>query len=474
MPGFIDSHFHLLGGSLKLDGIALEEALNHASVAEAVTAFAAAHPNREWLAGYGLRYNLGPGRAPLTRRHLDAITADRPVIVFAYDYHTAWANTLALRRAGIFHGGGCGPNSEVVLDERGEATGELREPGAYNHVLKLVPRPDANRKRALLHKGLRQAAQFGVTSVHNMDSRDDLPALAAALEDAGELTLRVYLPYDVTPETPFEALAREAAVMRETYQTDMVRAGSVKFFMDGVIEAYTGLLVEPYADAPHTRGDANYAPEHFNRMAVEADRLGLQIFVHAVGDLAVRRVLDGYEAARRANGPRDSRHRVEHIEVIHPDDIGRFKQLDVIASMQPLHSPIHAGDADVWIARAGPQRWGLSFAWQTLREAGALLAFGSDWPVVTQNPVLGVYAAVNRQWAPGYPPQKQTLENALLAYTRDAAYAEFQENRKGQLKPGYLADLVLLSEDIFNLPGERLADVRPVLTMCDGRVVYEG
>ncbi len=245
--------------------------------------------------------------------------------------------------------------------------------------------------------------------------------------------------------------------------------------MDGVIESYTALLLDDYADAPGQRGGALFSAEHFARMATEADRLGLQICVHAIGDGAVRRTLDGYEAARRAHGPRDSRHRVEHIELIHPDDLPRFAQLGVIASMQPLHAPPAALDADVWPARVGGSRWQLGFAWQTLRAAGAHLAFGSDWPVVTQNPMLGVHRALNRQqWSPGLPDQRQTLADTLIAYTRDAAYAEFQEHQKGTLRAGRLADMALLSEDIFAAPADQIERVRPVLTMCDGRIVYEG
>lgn len=475
LPGINDAHFHLLHGSMHFDGIILDHVREHGALASAVQKFTGENPDREWLEGFQLMYNMGPDHAPLTRRHLDAIVADRPLVIIAYDGHTAWANTQALQRAGIMNGGVCGPNSEIVLDAHGEATGELREPGAFHHVTDLLPVPDTNRKRALLFKGLRRAAELGVTSVQNMDSADDLPTLVAAMEDVGELTMRVYLPFDVKPHTPFEALATRAVEMRNTYQSDLVQAGSVKFFMDGVIEAYTGLLVDPYADNPSTTGDANYTPEHFNRMAVEADRLGFQIFVHAVGDLAVRRVLDGCELAQKTNGKRDSRHRVEHIEVIHPHDIGRFAELDVIASMQPFHCPPSAEGIDVWATRVGEQRWGLSFAWETLRRANARLAFGSDWPVVTQNPFIGIHMAVNRKpWRPNLPEQKQTLENTIIAYTRDAAYAEFQDEVKGQVRAGYLADLVLVNADMFAVPPETLASLKPLVTVSDGRIVYEG
>jgi predicted amidohydrolase YtcJ len=308
-----------------------------------------------------------------------------------------------------------------------------------------------------------------------MDGDTAQLALYAALEDVGELTLRVYCPYSVTPDTPPEALA-EAVAMRQTFQSDMVRSGCVKFFMDGVIETYTGLLLDDYAGQPGNRGGALFSADHFNHMAAEADRLGLQIFVHATGDGAVRRTLDGFEAAQRANGRRGSRHRIEHIELIHPDDLPRFAELGVIASMQPAHAPrLPSDDPDVWLARVGPERWGRSFAWQTLRQAGvARLAFGSDWPVAPSDPLLGLHAALNRQpWLPDLPDQRQTLADAIASYTCDAAYAEFQEQHKGQIRVGMLADLVLLSADLFATPVEEIDQIRPVLTLCDGRIVYE-
>jgi hypothetical protein len=254
----------------------------------------------------------------------------------------------------------------------------------------------------------------------------------------------------------------------------MLRAGSVKFFIDGVIEGYTGLLVDPYADDPSTCGAANYEIGHYNQVVAEADRLGLQVITHSVGDMGVRRVLDAYQYAEKQNGRRDSRHRVEHIELIHPQDLPRFRDLSVIASMQPLHSPMQVDENDIWPVRVGRERWPLSFAWRTIREAGATLVFGSDWPVVTQDALRGVSNAVNRQpWEQGMPDQRQTLTDTLLSYTRDAAYAEFQEHLKGRIKTGTLADLVLLSKDIFTIPSDEIAGIRPVLTMMDGRVAYE-
>jgi predicted amidohydrolase YtcJ len=474
MPGFIDSHFHMMYGALNLDGMQLEPATSYEELSEIVLSYAAAHPDDTWLPGTGLRYNLGPGHTPLNRHHLDALVPDRPIYINAFDGHTSWANTIALKMAGIFHGGETGPNSENVLDEHGESTGELREPGAFQPVSDMVPKPDAVRKRILLQKALALTASLGVTSVHNMNGNAEEASFYAALEDLGQLTCRIRIPYSISPETRLDAIEKEALVMKHSYHSEMLKAGGVKFFIDGVIEGYTGLLVDPYADDPSTCGAANYDIGHYNRMVAEADRLGLQVITHSVGDMGVRRVLDAYQNAQRLNGRRDSRHRVEHIELIHPQDLPRFKELGVIASMQPLHSPMQVDENDIWPVRVGRERWPLSFAWQTIREAGATLVFGSDWPVVTQNALRGVSNAASRlPWEEGMPFQRQTLVDTLLSYTRDAAYAEFQEHYKGQIKAGYLADLVLLPKDIFNIPTGEIAGLNPVLTMMDGRVVYE-
>jgi hypothetical protein len=468
LPGFIDSHFHLLWGSLWLGNAQLQEVKTRSDLRENLLAFAAENRTSSWVVGRGIKYGIVS-----TRQELDAIIADRPVYVGAYDGHTAWANTRALELAGILYPGKeIGPNGIIVRDEEGLATGELREGDAMSAVHNLVPEPDEARKRELLIQAMQQIIATGVTSVHNMNGDVEEMLTYAALEDTGEMLLRVYVPYWVRPEATEDMLAEAVAMAR--VQGEYARGGAAKFFMDGVWESYTALNLEPYADDPDATEDGIWSLERFTQMAAACDKLGLQIFVHACGDGAVRRTLDGYEALQKLNGKRDSRHRVEHIEVIHPDDLPRFKELDVIASMQPIHSPMTGQDADVWLARTGPQRWPLSFAWRDLKNAGARLAFGSDWTVAPFNPMLGLYAALNRQpWEPDNPDQRLTLEETLLGYTRDAAYAEFQEHQKGQLKEGYLADLVLLSENIFQTAPEEILNVKPLLTMVDGKVVYE-
>ena len=473
MPGFIDSHFHLLSGSLQLDLLDLEAAHSIPDVLEAIRNYAAANPELSWIEGVQVHYPAPAHQEQVFDRHLlDTIVPNRPLVLLSFDRHTMWANTEALRRAGLLHGRDLPPGSEIVMAADGAATGELRELAAIRPVLELIPEADDVRKRTLLHKGMAQAAQYGITSVHNMDNKDKSIELYAALEDLGELTLRVYVPFDIHPDTPVEAIGK-AVPLRERFQGGLVRAGAVKVFMDGVLESCTALMLDEYATHPGNLGDALHSAERFNAIAAEADRLGLQIFVHCCGDGAVRRTLDGYEYALRVNGRRDSRHRIEHIEVISPSDIPRFKQLAVIASMQPHHAPHTVHPGDIWPARTGTARWPRSFAWETLRQAGAHLAYGSDWPVVAMNPMLGLDAGMNRKpWAPGDPDQRQTLENLVAGYTRDAAYAEFMEHEKGVLRPGYLADLVLLSENLFAVPAAEIVRVGVNLTMCNGRLVH--
>jgi predicted amidohydrolase YtcJ len=484
LPGFIDSHFHLMHGAVALADMQLYQVQTLDDLRTAVQAFARENPELPWLRGQGLRYGIPTPDEPLTRQHLDAMEAKRPLVLLAYDVHTAWANTAALERAGLLHGRPPLPGgAKIVMGEDGLATGELFEGPAYDPLLAQVPEPDEASRRKLIREALSYLASLGVTSVHNMDGDAEQTAFYAAL---GELTLRVYMPYSVKPETPLEALAQEAASMRDRFQNDMVRAGAVKFFMDGVYESYTAVSLTGYPDQPGNFGEPIFDAEHFARMVTEADRLGLQIFTHACGDGAVRRVLDGYETAQANNGRRDSRHRVEHIEMIHLDDAPRFAQLGVIASMQPLHVPLPGTDADiaddadivdigdVWPARVREEDWDRAFAWRTLRDAGASMAFGSDWPVALPDPIMGIGAAVNRRpWRPGQISHNQTLEEVIAAYTRDAAYTEFQEGFKGQIREGMVADLVLLTDNIFAVAAEELAAVRVAMTICDGRIVYE-
>jgi len=467
-PGFIDTHVHLLSGSLWMGYARLEGVENKKDLEETLREFAEKNKTDQWIIGRGIRYNIVS-----TRQELDEILSDLPIYIEAYDGHTSWANTIALEMAGILYDDGREmENGIIVRDSEGLATGELREEDGMNAVIELVPSPDANRRRELLKLAIHEFNKTGITSVHNMKGNMEELTTYAALEDAGEMNLRVYVPFHVKPETREEEL-KEAAEMANV-QMDYVRGGAVKFFMDGVWESYTAFNVDPYADEAEARVGPIFSLDHFIRMASVCDKMGLQIAVHACGDAAVRQTLDGYEAIQKANGRRDSRHRIEHVEVCQPEDMPRFKELGVIASMQTSHAPPILEDDPVWTSRVGRERWGISFPWRSLKDAGAHLCFGSDWTVAPFDPMINLHVGLNREkWQPDDPDQRLTLEELILGYTRDAAYVEFKENEKGQIKEGYLADMVLFSHDLFALKPEQIMSAKPIMTMIDGRVVFE-
>ncbi|MDX2163643.1 MAG: amidohydrolase [bacterium] len=489
-PGLIDSHFHLFFGAMEMGMVQLGGARSFDEIAQRLRRYAAEHPEDAAVHGTGLRYEILP-KARIDRHDLDAILADRPLLIMAYDHHNVWANTRALEQTGTINGAATGPNSAIVMGDDGCATGELVEPAAYCLVLLHfdawartvkglvgttvgVPQFNPARERHWLREGVKLAARCGLTSIHNMDGDAEQAAFYAQMAAAGELGLRVNIPYSIFPSTPFDALA-EADAMARLHTGSFVRAGRVKIFLDGVIEARTALLLDDYADQPGWKGDALYTPEHFTALVRECDRRGLQVTVHAIGDGAVRRTLDAVELAQTMNGPRDSRHRIEHIELIHPDDLPRLAALGVIASMQPLHSPLdYPVVPEVFPGRVGADRWWRSYAWQNVRGAGAHMAFGSDYPIVSQDPLTGMYAALCRKpWGEGHPNHRQSLADTLRAYTSGGAYAEFQEHVKGQIKVGMLADLTLFPVDLFAMPPERLREAAPVLTLLGGQPTWD-
>lgn len=474
LPGFTDSHFHLQMGALQLRDLHLEQVHTLEALAAAVRQYAQANPQRPWLFGQRLAYNITGDHRPLTRHHLDAIEAERPLVILSADLHTAWANSRALAQAGILSGGPTPPGSEILMAGDGTALGQLNEKGAFRQVTGLIPEAPEEEKLALLRDAARLAAGYGLTGVHNMDGDAAQFARYARLDERGELPLRIYAPYSVSPETTAARFVEEATALKALYQCDKVRLGAAKFFMDGVIESFTALMVSPYANRPEVKAEGLFSLEHFTEMALLADQMGLQIAVHAIGDGAVRRVLDGYAAVRRHNGPRDSRHRIEHIELLHPDDLPRFTQLGVVASMQPIHaSRPDIGYFPYWLDCVRPEQYGDAFAWRTLLEQGVPLTLGSDWPVTSLQVATGIEAAVNRTaWAPGLRNQALTLMETLAGYTVTPAWVEFREHDKGRLRTGMLADLVLLDRDWLHADPAELGALRPQMTVCDGAVTY--
>ena len=492
VPGFIESHMHLFSGAADLAHLQLAGICGFDALDRAVRDFAAAHPDTKVLQAHGADYAILSDK-PVTRHHLDRIIADRPFAMSAPDYHTMWANTKALELSGLLHGRTVGPGNEVVMGADGLAEGELREGEAFAPLLEFAgetrarlglatggePDPDPSdaelaADRAVMKRGLEWSARHGITSIQNMDGNLYQLELLSAIEAEGELICRAQIPFHFKNFMALDALDK-ASLMRERYNSEWLSSGMVKVFYDGVLESWTAVMVDDYADRPGWRGEPLFSPERFAELAVAIDRRGLQIAVHAIGDGAVRAVLDGYAAAAKANGRRDSRHRIEHIEVTTAADVPRFAALGVIASMQPPHPP---GAMDFplepTVSRIGRGRWPLAYAWRTLKDAGAHICFSSDWPVSRIDPIAGIQAAVTRKpWADDMPDQRFTLAEALAAYTVEGAYAEFAENRKGRLKAGYLADLVVLSGDIEAADPEDLRAIRPLATVCGGRITYQ-
>ena len=493
LPGLVESHMHLFSGAFGLRLLQLDGVSGLAAVRDQLRAYAAANPSEGLLLCKGAGYALFGKGIATTRHLLDEALPDRPVLVMAMDHHTAWANTVALDRAGLLHGRDMPVGNEVVMAADGTATGELCEFSAYDPVMQL--RTSGGRERLgligaepdptltaaqrdddlqVLREGLKYCASFGFTSIHNMDGNFYQLDLLRTLEDRGELTARVEVPFHLTPEMPLSML-KEASRMHADYRSDRLRSGRVKMFMDGVIDSGTGALIDDYAGRPGWRGDPLHSAERFNAACVDADARGLQISVHAIGDAAVRRVLDGYEAARNANGPRDSRHRIEHIELAHPDDLHRFKDLGVIASMQPPHPP---GAMDFplepWCGNVGEARWPYAFPLARLRADGVPIAFSSDWSVSDIDPMRGAKAAMTRKrWSDACPDNRSTLHQTLHAYTAGGAYAGFDEERLGMLKAGMLADVVVMDHDLEAMAPEALDQARAAVTICDGAIVWE-
>lgn len=490
LPGFVESHLHLFSGAwgqtlLQLGGVCGFDAMQ-----AAVRAFAAERPDEGLLFAQGADYEiLGPGTR-LDRHALDAMCPDRPLAVMTYDFHTLFANTAALTAAGLLQGRDLPDGNEVVLGPDGLATGELREKFALLPVLELrtsggremlgmsgieppVPPTEAEWREdvEVLKDGLRFAASKGITSMHNMDGNRHLLELLRTVEDEGDLIARVSVPFHYTREMPLSELDR-ASAMAKAFTGDWLSSNRVKIFIDGVIESGTAALLDDYANQPGHRGVPIFDAATFAQAAVEIDRRGMQITVHAVGDAAVRIALDGYEAARLANGPRDSRHRIEHIEMVDPSDIPRFAELGVIASFQPLHAP--QGD-DLTTDGIGPDRAASAYAWAALHRAGAVVAFSSDWPIVPVDPLLGIQTALTR--APhlaGLPDHRLPLAEVLKAFTCNGAHAGFREDLTGRIRVGMLADLVLLCGDIEATQPDQIAGLGIRLTLCGGRITHVG
>ncbi len=481
LPGFDDSHIHLVEGALSLDEVDLIEDQTLEAVQARIKAFAAADPKSPWVRGHGWLYGSFPDGLP-TKAQLDAVVSDRPAYMECYDGHSGWANAKALALAGITKGTKDPENGVIVRDPAtGEPTGALKE-AARALVKGKIPEPDEQARYRLLLRALRQLNSQGITSVQ--DARTDsatlqseLPLLERALRE-GKLTVRITAALQMK-DGDYQRPIAEARRLLALHDDALLRCGRVKAYVDGVIEAHTAALLTPYSDDPaFALGLPNWTPEGLKAAVVAADQAGLQVYLHAIGDRGVRMALDAHEAAANANGPRDRRGRIEHIETIQAADYPRFRALGVIASMQPLHANPDQNNFNVWSRNVGPDRASLGFSWGNLERAGARLVFGSDWPVVTSDVFRGLYCATTRKTREGtpadgwFPELSVSLESALRHYTIDGAYASFEEGEKGSLAAGKQADFVVLSQDLFRSGPEAILKAKVLLTAMDGRVVH--
>ena len=472
-PGFNDAHVHFLMGGFSLANVDLRDASSTEELARRLAAYAKNRPKGRWSLGGDWDHEKWPGAPLPTKAMIDAVTPDHPVFVNRLDGHMALANSLALKLAGVTKETKDPPGGLIVRDRQtGEPTGILKD-GAESLADRVVPTKTFDEKHVAAKAATDHAAQMGVTSLTDMSADGDVGLYQYMLE-RGELKTRIYAARSIVS---WEVLAKTG--VRAAFGSDRLRIGGVKGFADGSLGSSTALFFEPYNDTPDTHGLLfdQMLPEGTMFERVEAaDKLGLQVMIHAIGDEANLRILDIYQQAAEQNGPRDRRFRIEHAQHLRVADIPRFGKQKVIASMQPYHE----ADDGCWCdKRIGPERSKGTYAFRSLLDSGAVLAFGSDWTVAPLNPLAGIKAAVTRHTLDGKhpdgwnPEQKLTLDQAVRAFTVGSAYAEFAEHVKGTITPGKLADLVMLDCDLYQTKPADIDKARVVLTVMDGKVVWQ-
>ena len=483
MPGFTDVHVHLGMGGQYLTAIGLRDARSMAEVLHRVAAYAASHPHVAWIQGEAWSYGYPdlPG-GQFHRELLDRIVPDRPVFLDSSMAHAAWANSRALALAGITRDTPDPPGGVIVRDARGEPTGWLKEASAMALVSRHIPPPTSAERRAALLAALHEASRLGITRLDSAGfDFDALPTLAA-LERAGELSARIEVADVIEPPGITREHLRALEAARARYHDDLLSVVAVKFFLDGVIESHTAYLPAGYADDPRQRGLRFWDPPAYEAAVRTAAEHGFQVYTHAIGDGAIKLALDAYAQANTATaGKPPLRHRIEHLEAPDPQDLPRLGELGVIASMQP--AMIYPRDQwqgmeGLWQRYAGERFLATAFALHTVLQDHAVLAFGTDWPVVDLNPLFGLRNAVLRQSLDHRPPggyvpaERISLSQALRAYTLDAAFASHREQAEGSLVAGKLADFIILSRNIVESDPDRMLEAHVLETVLGGRVVY--
>jgi predicted amidohydrolase YtcJ len=473
LPGFNDSHVHFSDGGHNLSSVQLRDASSPEEFAQRIGEFAAKTPKGRWITGGDWDHERWTPASLPTKELIDRLTPDHPVFVNRLDGHMALANSLALKLAGVTKETPDPPGGLIVRDHKtGEPTGILKD-AAQSFVFAKMPDQSWEERLDYARAATNHAASVGVTSVQDMSAGTDV-GVYQYLASVGELKTRVYA---VSPLPDWERLGRVG--VRARFGSDLIRIGGLKGFADGSLGSTTALFFAPYNDAPNTSGLPNaemIPPEKMYQQILAADRAGLQVMIHAIGDRANDAILSFYERLIKEDGERDRRYRIEHAQHLRAQDIARFGRAHVIASMQPYHCI----DDGRWAEkRIGHERARTTYAFRSLLDSGATLAFGTDWSVAPLNPLLGIYAAATRRTLDGknpngwIPEQKITVAEAVRAYTIGSAFAEFTEDVKGTLAPGKLADLVIIDRDIFKIDPVEIEKAKVTTTIMDGRIVYE-
>jgi predicted amidohydrolase YtcJ len=473
LPGFNDAHVHFVSGGAQLDSVQLNNATSSAEFVRRIAEQARKTKKGEWILGGDWdETKWSPAKLP-TREMIDPVTPDIPVFVGRYDGHMGLANSLALKLAGITAQTPDPPGGTIVRDAQGNPTGALKD-AAMDYALKVIPPLDHDQRMHAVKRALAYAASVGVTSVQNMDPDYADIAIYSELLRRGELTARIYAAPLITQVDDQAKLG-----IGHAFGGPYLQIGAVKAFADGSLGSGTAYFFQPFNDQPNNHGllsDEMHPISLMRDRMMEADAAGLQICTHAIGDQAISIILDLYSDIEKAHGPADRRWRIEHAQHMAAKDFDRFAQLHVIASVQPYH----AIDDGRWAEqRIGHDRASRTYAFRTFLNHGVRLAFGTDWDVAPLDPMQTVYAAVTRATLDGknpngwFPEQKLTVPETVEAYTMGSAYAEFQENEKGSVTPGKLADMVLLSDDIFKIDPVKIRDVKVLKTIVGGKIVYD-
>ena len=471
LPGFVDAHVHFSDGGFGLSSVKLKDAATRQEFVRRIAEFAKTLPKGEWILEGDWDEEKWGGELP-THKWIDDVTPDNPVFLNRYDGHMNLANAAAMKLAGITKDTPAPEGGEIVRDAEGEPTGAFKD-AAQDLIFRAIPAPPYAQLDRGVETAMAEARRVGVTSVDDISSFADVRSYQR-LEKAGRLTVRIYC---ITPMPEWKRLA-DAGIL-EGFGNDWIRMGAVKGFADGSIGSSTAYLFEPFSDRPGYTGLMNsmmFPPGHMLEMALGSDRAGLQMAVHAIGDRAIKTILDVYDQVQQQDGAKDRRWRIEHAQHVRPQDFDQFARLHVIASMQPYH----AIDDGRWVERKiGHTRAETSYAWRSMLDHGVKLAFGTDWFVAPLNPLLGLNAAVTRATLDGknpggwIPEQKITLPEAIEAYTMGTAYAEFSETRKGSITPGKLADIIVLDSDLFKTAPEKIPDAKVLFTIVGGKVVFD-